>query len=33
MAAPLAMHSYGKWQEQSKFAEPPLSLEGVADHW
>lgn len=26
-------NSYGEWQEQSEFAEPPLSLEGVADHW
>ena len=26
-------NSYGEWQEQPEFAEPPLSLEGVADHW
>ena len=26
-------NSYGEWQEQAKFAEPPLSLEGAADHW
>ncbi|MCD6268994.1 MAG: catalase [Deltaproteobacteria bacterium] len=26
-------NSYGKWQEQAEFAEPPLSLEGAADHW
>lgn len=26
-------NSYGEWQEQPNFAEPPLSLEGAADHW
>jgi catalase len=26
-------NSYGEWQQQSKFAEPPLALEGMADHW
>jgi catalase len=26
-------NSYGEWQEQRDFAEPPLSLEGAADHW
>jgi catalase len=26
-------NSYGQWQEQSEFREPPLSLEGAADHW
>jgi len=26
-------NSYGEWQEQPDFAEPPLSLEGAADHW
>lgn len=26
-------NSYGEWQEQPTFAEPPLSLEGAADHW
>ncbi|MGB2927307.1 MAG: catalase [Desulfobacterales bacterium] len=26
-------NSYGEWQEQPDFAEPPLSLEGPADHW
>lgn len=26
-------NSFGKWQEQPEFAEPPLSLEGAADHW
>ena len=26
-------NSYGQWQEQSEFKEPPLSLEGAADHW
>ena len=23
----------GEWQEQPDFREPPLSLEGAADHW
>jgi catalase len=26
-------NSYGEWQEQPAFAEPPLSTEGSADHW
>jgi catalase len=26
-------NSYDEWQEQPEFAEPPLALEGVADHW
>ena len=26
-------NSYGQWQQQPQFAEPPLSLEGAADHW
>ena len=26
-------NSYGEWQQQAEFAEPPLSLEGAADHW
>jgi catalase len=26
-------NSYGEWQEQRNFAEPPLKLEGEADHW
>ena len=26
-------NSYGEWREQPGFAEPPLSLEGAADHW
>ena len=26
-------NSYGEWQEQPDFAEPPLSLSGAADHW
>jgi len=26
-------NSYGEWQEQPNFAEPPLSIEGAADHW
>ncbi|MEW6708752.1 MAG: catalase [Candidatus Riflebacteria bacterium] len=26
-------NSYGEWQQQPEFKEPPLSLEGAADHW
>ncbi|HOA14477.1 MAG TPA: catalase [Myxococcota bacterium] len=26
-------NSYGEWQEQPDFSEPPLSIEGAADHW
>ncbi len=26
-------NSYGAWQEQPDFREPPLKLEGEADHW
>lgn len=26
-------NSYGEWQEQPDFAEPPLELSGAADHW
>jgi catalase len=26
-------NSYGQWQEQPDFREPPLSVEGAADHW
>ncbi len=26
-------NSYGEWQEQPGFKEPPLSIEGAADHW
>ncbi|MCF7957615.1 MAG: catalase [Phycisphaerae bacterium] len=26
-------NSYGQWQEQPEFREPPLDLQGVADHW
>jgi catalase len=26
-------NSYGEWQEQPDFAEPPLSLDGAAAHW
>ena len=26
-------NSYGQWQEQPDFREPPLALEGAADHW
>ncbi|HSA01967.1 MAG TPA: catalase, partial [Candidatus Paceibacterota bacterium] len=26
-------NSEGQWKQQPEFAEPPLSLEGAADHW
>ena len=26
-------NSQGQWREQPDFAEPPLSIEGAADHW
>ncbi len=26
-------NSFDEWQEQPDFAEPPLSLDGAADHW
>jgi len=26
-------NSYGQWQQQPEYAEPPLALEGAADHW
>ncbi|HPO08191.1 MAG TPA: catalase-related domain-containing protein, partial [bacterium] len=26
-------NSFDEWQQQPEFAEPPLSLEGAADHW
>jgi catalase len=26
-------NSYGEWQEQPAFREPPLALQGAADHW
>ena len=26
-------NSFDQWQEQPDFAEPPLTLEGAADHW
>jgi catalase len=26
-------NSYGEWQEQPEFKEPPLIIEGAADHW
>jgi len=26
-------NSYGEWQEQPEFGEPPLGIEGAADHW
>ena len=26
-------NSYGEWQEQPDFREPPLAINGAADHW
>ena len=26
-------NSYGEWQEQPDFSEPPLKISGAADHW
>ncbi len=26
-------NSYGEWQQQPEFKEPPLELQGAADHW
>jgi len=26
-------NSYGEWQQQPDFREPPLALDGAADHW
>ena len=26
-------NSYGEWQEQPEHKEPPLELDGAADHW
>ncbi|MCY1244261.1 Catalase [compost metagenome] len=26
-------NGFGQWQQQPDFSEPPLSLEGAADHW
>lgn len=26
-------NSYGEWQEQPDFSEPPLAIDGAADHW
>lgn len=26
-------NSYGEWQQQPEFREPPLELQGAADHW
>jgi len=26
-------NSYGEWQEQQNYSEPPLELKGAADHW
>ena len=30
---PYDTNSYGEWQDQPDFSEPPLSLSGAADHW
>ena len=32
-ATPYEPNSYEEWVEQPDFREPPLSLEGAADHW
>src|SRR6202047_3701150 len=32
-ATPYEPNTRGEWQEQPDFREPPLSLEGAADHW
>ncbi|KAB8041560.1 catalase [Janthinobacterium aquaticum] len=32
-ATPYEPNSYQEWVEQPDFREPPLSLEGAADHW
>ncbi len=26
-------NSYGEWEQQPEFSEPPLNLDGAADHW
>ena len=26
-------NSYGQWEEQPEYREPPLSIDGAADHW
>ncbi len=26
-------NSYGEWQEQPEFKEPPIEIDGAADHW
>ena len=26
-------NNYGEWQEQPEFKEPPLEIDGAADHW
>jgi catalase len=26
-------NSYGEWQEQPEYKEPPLTIDGAADHW
>jgi catalase len=32
-ATPYEPNTRGEWQEQPDFSEPPLSLDGAADHW
>jgi catalase len=32
-ATPYEPNTRGEWQEQPDFREPPLSIEGSADHW
>jgi catalase len=32
-ATPYEPNTRGEWQEQPDFREPPLSIEGAADHW
>jgi catalase len=32
-ATPYNPNTRGEWEEQPDFREPPLSLEGAADHW
>jgi catalase len=32
-ATPYQPNSYDEWVEQPDFREPPLAIEGAADHW
>lgn len=32
-ATPYEPNSFGQWQEQPDFTEPPLAIKGDADHW